>query len=85
MGTPKIRDRPNLAIINSLDLRLLLWAFGNQGGKERKKKGVVVVRGFTKNLRGGGGGRRWSYRKDWIVLDGGPTINKESSFSSFYT
>jgi hypothetical protein len=59
VGTPKIRDRPNLAIINSLDLRLLLWAFGNEGGKERKKeKGGasegVVVRGFTKNFGGRG-------------------------------
>jgi hypothetical protein len=47
----------------------------------KKEKGGasegVVVRGFTKNFGG-------SYRKDWIVLDGGPTINKESSFSSFY-
>jgi hypothetical protein len=59
-----------------------------ESGRERKKeKGGasegVVVRGLLKTL-GGGGGRGWSYRKDWIVLDGGPTINKESSFSSFY-
>jgi hypothetical protein len=60
-----------------------------ESGRERKKEkggaseGVVVRRGFTKKF--GGGERGWSYRKDWIVLDGGPTIiNKESSFSSFY-
>ncbi len=58
MGTPKIRDRPNLTIINSLDLRLLLWALIREGKQERKKKGGasdgVVVRGFTKNFGGEG-------------------------------